>query len=159
MLVTIIVLSVILLDLLSKYLTIQLLVPLGREVVFIPKVLNFAYVENRGAAFGILADKRWVFMILSVALIIFLIVTVRKLKITHPLFVISVSFIIGGGIGNMIDRVFLGYVVDFIKTTFIDFPVFNIADSTVVVGTILLAIYIVFIDKDFLNKKAKGNKD
>ena len=126
--------------------------PLSRDVVIIPKILSFSYVENRGAAFGILQDKRWVFMTLSVLLIALLIFIIKYAKITHPLFIISTSFILGGGIGNMIDRIFLGYVVDFIKATFIDFPVFNIADSAVVVGTILLGVYLVFFDKSRSSK-------
>ena len=66
------------------------------------------------------------------------------------------SLIIGGAIGNMIDRIFLGYVVDFLEFTFIDFPVFNVADVCVVIGTILMAIYLIFLDKTiFATKKAE----
>ena len=147
MLVAIITLSVVLLDIVSKYLTLQLLVPLGREVVVIPKVLNFCYVENTGAAFGILKDHRWIFMTLSVLLIAILIVVLKTSKIDHILFKVSISMILGGGIGNMIDRIFVGHVVDFIKAAFIDFPVFNIADSAVVLGTAALAVYFIFFDK------------
>ncbi len=156
MFVGIIVVSVVLLDILTKYLTVQLLLPLGHDVVFIPHVIDFSYVENRGAAFGMFADSRWVFMLLSVVLMFALVMFMKFSKINHPLFLISVAMILGGGAGNMIDRVFLGYVVDFIKTTFIDFPVFNIADCAVVIGTCLLAVYIVFFDKN-MNNKTDGN--
>ncbi|MBE6700803.1 MAG: signal peptidase II [Ruminococcaceae bacterium] len=149
---------VIFLDILSKYLTVQLLLPLEREIVVIPYLLNFAYVENRGAAFGMLQDKRWIFMTLSIVLLVFLVFFVKYSKIKHPLFLISCSMIMGGGIGNMIDRVFVGYVVDFIKVTFIDFPVFNVADSAVVVGTILLAVYFVIYDFYPSIKKTDGKK-
>lgn len=159
MIVSVITLSVILLDVVSKYLTIQLLLPLGRDVVVIPGILSFAYVENRGAAFGMLADSRWVFMLLSSVLIVALILLIKFSKITHPLFIISVSMILGGGIGNMIDRVFLGYVVDFIKADFIDFPVFNMADSAVVIGTILFAVYLIFYDKQLSVKRTDGKEN
>lgn len=134
-------------DVVSKYLTLQLLIPAGGEVEVIPYVLNFCYVENRGAAFGILKDHRWVFMSVSVILIVLLVIMLKNTNITHKLFLTSVAMILGGGIGNMIDRIFVGYVVDFLKVTFIDFPVFNIADSAVVVGTVLLAVYFIFFDK------------
>ncbi len=157
MFVAIVLISVVLLDILTKYLTVQLLLPLEREIVIIPHVISLSYVENRGAAFGMLADNRWVFMILSVILMIALALMLKFTAIKHPLFIVSVAMILGGGIGNMIDRVFIGYVVDFFKVTFIDFPVFNVADSAVVVGTCLLAVYIIFFDKQLTNKKSDGN--
>lgn len=157
MLIFVVLLASVCLDMISKYLTVQLLLPLGREVVVIPYLINFSYVENRGAAFGILSDKRWVFMVLSVIFISALIVFAIKSKITHPLFCVSIGMIIGGGVGNMIDRIFVGYVVDFIRATFIDFPVFNIADSSVVIGVILFIVYVLFIDKSFLASKKEVN--
>ncbi len=159
MISTIICLSVVVLDLLTKYLTVQFLAPLNYDVVIIPRVLSFSYVENKGAAFGILANNRWIFMVLSVILIVAIILVLKYSKISHPLFVFSASMILGGGIGNMLDRIFLGYVVDFIKVTFIDFPVFNIADCSVVVGTILLAVYIIFLDKSLSASKTEGKKN
>lgn len=155
MFVILIALLTVFLDIVSKYLTLQLLIPAGGEVVVIPYVLNFCYVENRGAAFGILKDHRWVFMTVSIILIALLIVMLKNTNITHKLFLTSVAMILGGGIGNMIDRIFVGYVVDFLKVTFIDFPVFNIADSAVVVGTALLALYFIFFDK---SAKYQGEK-
>ena len=146
MIVLTVILGAIALDLLSKYLTLQLLVPAGGEVTVIPYILNFCYVENTGAAFGMLKNHRWIFMTLSVLLIIGLLFYLKCSGIKHKLFLISLSLIIGGGIGNMIDRVFVGYVVDFIKVTFIDFPVFNIADSAVVVGAVLLVVYFCFFE-------------
>ena len=76
MLVSIITLAVVLLDIVSKYLVVQLLLPLQQEVVVIPHVLNFSYVENKGAAFGILADSRWLFMLASTVLLIALILLI-----------------------------------------------------------------------------------
>lgn len=159
MLVSIITLAVVLLDIVSKYLVVQLLLPLQREVVVIPHVLNFSYVENKGAAFGILADSRWLFMLASAVLLIGLILLIRFSKINHPLFLISTSMILGGGIGNMIDRIFVGYVVDFLKATFIDFPVFNVADCAVVIGTVLFAVYFIFFDKALTSEKTDGKQN
>lgn len=158
MLVAVISLSVILADIFTKYLVVQLLRPLGCSVTVIPHVLDFTYVENRGIAFGLMADDRWLFMIVSAVLLVVIICTIRLSKIDHVLFVASMSLILGGGIGNMLDRIFIGYVVDFIEVTFVDFAVFNVADSCVVVGAVLLAVYLVFFDKSFFNKASDGDK-
>ena len=106
----------------------------------IEDVFHFTYVENRGAAFGMLSEHRWIFMILSVAGIagLFLWMMFDK-SLERPMKVI-LAMIVGGGIGNMIDRVLLGYVVDFIDCRFIDFYVFNVADSFVTVGCFLFVI-------------------
>lgn len=154
MFISIVILSVVLLDILSKYLTVQLLIPAGGQITVIPYILDFCYVENTGAAFGILKDHRWVFMSLSIVMIAFLFFYLTKVNITHKLFLFSISLIIGGGIGNMLDRIFVGYVVDFIKVTFFDFPVFNIADSSVVIGVILLIVYFIFFEKEVKRDQA-----
>jgi len=159
MIVAIILLAVLLADILTKYLSVIYLAPAGGDTVVIPHLLSFSYVENKGAAWGILSNHRWVFMLLSVVLIIALILILKFSGVKHKLFLISIALILGGGIGNMIDRVLLGYVVDFIKVTFIDFPVFNIADCAVVIGTVLLAVYLFFFDKEFLNKKTDGKEN
>jgi signal peptidase II len=110
----------------------------------IPKVFHFTYVENRGAAFGILQNQRWFFI--SITMIVMLVIVYYMY--THSngslLLTIALSMILGGAIGNFIDRVRLGYVVDMFHFTLIDYPVFNVADSFVVIGTILLAYYILF---------------
>ncbi|MBQ2726310.1 MAG: signal peptidase II [Clostridia bacterium] len=129
----------------------------------IEDVFHFTYVENRGAAFGMLADHRWIFMILSVLGIgaLFLWMLFDK-SLTKPMKVI-LAMIIGGGIGNMIDRIMLGYVVDFIDCRFIDFYVFNVADSFVTVGCFLFVILIGVTElKELKNKKkseAGGESD
>ena len=158
MLVAVITLSVILADIFSKYLVVQMLRPLGHSVSVIPHILDFTYVENRGMAFGLLADNRWIFMLISAALITAIICIFKYSKIEQKLFVVSLSLVLGGGIANMLDRIFLGYVVDFIDVTFVDFAVFNIADSCVVVGACLLAVYLVFFDDSFLKKKPDGDE-
>lgn len=122
----------------------------------IEDVLHFTYVENRGAAFGMLADHRWIFMVLSVigiAALTFWMLTDKSLTRTMK---IILAMIIGGGIGNMIDRIRLGYVVDFIDCRFIDFYVFNVADSFVTVGCILFILVIAWTEgKNLRAKKAE----
>lgn len=132
-------------DQLTKYLAIVHL-SLDGPVNVIPSILNFIYVENRGAAFGILQDARWFFLVLAlvgVGIIIWYI-----LKRPHNLLLRScLSLIAAGALGNAVDRLFRGFVVDFIQLDFIDFPVFNIADICICVGAVLLAVYVLFFDK------------
>ena len=108
----------------------------------VTEVLHFTYVENRGMAFGLLSDHRWVFMVFSVigigALAAYL-YFFAKSKLSR----ISLGLIIAGGIGNMIDRTVLGYVVDMIDFRLINFAVFNVADSFVCVGAGLMVLYLI----------------
>lgn len=148
-------------DQLSKWLVVALLQ--GKESVYvIPGVLRFTYVENDGAAFGMLDDHRWVFLVLSTVMIIALIFYIVKYKPSSKWVMTSLILIVGGGIGNMIDRVLLGYVIDFID--FCAFPnlwrwVFNIADSAVCVGTFMLSVWLI-IDtvKEYKREKAEKEK-
>lgn len=158
MLVAIITLSVVLTDIFTKYLVVQLLCPIGCSVTVIPHMINFTYVENRGIAFGLFADKRWLFMITSALLLVVIIFLIKYARVDHSLFMVALSLVLGGGIANMLDRVFIGYVVDFIEVTFIDFPVFNIADCCVVIGSIALGVYFVFFDRSLLTKSSDGAK-
>ena len=131
----------IVLDQLTKLLAVKYL--MDGSVTFIPGVLDFTYVENRGMAWGLLADQRWIFMTASVIAITDLSVFLYMRKSPNMLYAIAISAIISGGIGNMIDRTALGYVVDFLEVTFMNFPVFNIADSFVSVGAVGLIVLLV----------------
>ncbi|QSX06878.1 signal peptidase II [Sedimentibacter sp. zth1] len=109
--------------------------------------LSFKYVENRGAAFGILQDQRIFFIISTVLLIGFIVAVILFNKKITKCSRYALVLILSGAIGNFIDRFRLGYVVDFIDFkfgSFYDFPVFNVADCCVVVGTILLLLLIIF---------------
>ena len=119
------------------------------SVTVIPHVFSFTYIHNYGAAWGLFSEHRWVFLILTGIALIVLPILLYRYRHLPFLFGFSLSLIIGGAIGNMIDRLFRGYVIDFLEFTFIDFPVFNVADICVTVGTILMFIYIVFLDKTF----------
>ncbi len=133
----------IVIDQVTKYLALEYLKPID-TVSVIDGLFSLTYVENTGAAFGMLKDHRWVFMILStvaiIGLIIYLIISKPKSVCVRT----SLGFIISGGIGNMIDRVGRGFVVDLFEFDFINFYVFNFADALICVGSALLIIYIIF---------------
>ena len=134
-------------DQITKYFTVSMLKPVG-SVEIIKNILNFTYVENRGAAFGILQNARWVFIVLTTIAVAAIIIYLLKEKPKDKTLTCSLSLILAGAIGNMIDRILKGFVVDMIEVTFIDYPVFNFADCCVVIGAILLGIYIIFIYKE-----------
>jgi len=154
-----IVFGVVFVDQLTKWLAIIFLK--GNEsAVVINNVLKFTYIENTGAAFGMLSEHRWVFLLISTLAIIGITVYMIKWRPQSKLLYVAVSFIVGGGIGNMIDRVYLGYVVDFID--FYAFPnlwkyIFNVADSFVCVGAGMVMLYLIL---SMINdtKKEKMNK-
>lgn len=137
----------ILLDFFTKKAAVKFLKD-GSDIILLDGIFKLSYVENRGAAFGILADKRYVFIVLTVIIVAFLIVWLLKQKNTHFLIKLGASFVISGAIGNFIDRVFLGYVVDFLDFYLINFPVFNVADCFVCVGAFLIVIYYLFFEKE-----------
>lgn len=126
-------------------------------VVVIPHILNFTYITNDGAAWGMLDDHRWVFMLMSVIGIVAFSLYLFGKKQGHRWIDIGLAFVIGGGIGNMIDRVFLGEVVDFLETAFMDFPIFNVADSFVCVGAAILLVALV-VDIIREEKQSKEQK-
>ena len=148
-------LGVIVLDQVSKILILNFLYE--DQIVLIPNILRFTYVENRGMAFGLLADHRWVFMLFSV-IGIALIGAYLWFYVKGTLGRVGLALVIGGGIGNMIDRVAYGFVVDFIDFYAFDFWnwVFNIADSAVCVGAGLFMLYIILDTvKEYKRQKAE----
>ncbi len=140
-----IIIGTVLLDQATKLLAVKYLQPVGTFPI-INEALHLTYHQNKGAAFGILQDHRWVFMIVSTLAIVGLIIYIIKYPPKSKCCSIGLSFIIGGGIGNMIDRTLLGYVVDFIDFRLINFAIFNVADSFVCIGAALVLIYVFFFD-------------
>ena len=124
----------------------------------IKNALHLTYVENRGAAFGMLADSRWLFMVVSVVAIL---VFGAYLYLGHAestLSAVALAMMTSGGIGNMIDRIFRGYVIDFIDFRLINFAVFNGADSLVCVGAGLLILSLLLgLRTDSANRQSKDN--
>ena len=147
------------LDQLTKYLTVLHLKPID-TLPIIEDMFHLTYVENTGAAFGMMKDARWVFMVTSTLAIIGILgymvyrYYVKKEKL-HWAEALSLSLIVGGGIGNMIDRTMLGYVVDMIDCRFINFAVFNVADSFVCIGAGLMILYLIILTvKEYKAEKA-----
>ena len=146
-------------DRIIKILTKLFVEPVG-SIVVLDNIFSFTYVENRGAAHGILQGQRWPLIIVTFIVCAFMIwFLVKNYKRTTPLLRVSSGLILAGAFGNLFDRVFFGYVVDMFQVTFIDYPVFNPADSMLVIGVILLGINILIFNKEFLNdKKKKSDK-
>jgi signal peptidase II len=142
------------LDQLTKYLTVKNM-ELHEEIPVIKNFFSFYHLRNEGAAWGMFDDKRWVFMSISTVAIIGMLIFLFAGFAQNRLYEISLAVIISGGIGNMIDRIALGYVVDMLRATFIDFPVFNVADSFVCIGAALLMLALIL---DII-KEAKAKKE
>lgn len=123
------------LDQVSKYLVRSLMVP-GETIPLVPNIFHLTYVQNPGAAFGILAHRTNFFIIITVAVIVFILVFFRRISPEQKLLKTALSLQLGGALGNLIDRVILGHVTDFFD--FRIWPVFNIADMAVVLGVGLL---------------------
>ena len=135
--------EVVLVDQVTKQLVVAHLA-VGESVDLIPGIFRFTYVQNKGAAFGMLADHRWVFLVISTVAIVAILVYLWKFRPASRFACVGLSLVVGGGIGNMIDRCYLTYVIDFLD--FCAFPklwmwVFNIADSCVCVGGGMLVLW------------------
>ena len=154
----IVIVALVAVDQVTKLMAVHLLTP-GNSVDVIPGVFRFTYVENRGAAFGMFSEHRWVFMVLSTVAIVALLIYLWKFRPDSTLACMAISMIIAGGIGNMIDRIVLGYVIDFLD--FCAFPelwmwVFNVADVCVCVGGGLLVLWLIMsIISDYKKDKAE----
>ena len=121
------------------------------DIVIIKNIFSLSYLENRGAAWGIFQGKTIFLLCITIVIIIGIIYFIFKYKPKNKLMRISLSLIIGGALGNMYDRLVHKYVVDFIYFHYKDvysFPTFNVADMSVVVGTILLALYLIKDDNN-----------
>ncbi len=147
--------AVIILDQIFKLLAIGMLKPI-EKITVIDGLLDFSYVENRGMAFGLLSNQRWIFITLTSAVIIALLIAIFRLKPQHMTFYVAAALLIGGGVGNMIDRILYGFVVDYIKLSFFP-PVCNFADYCVTAGVIVFLIYLFFYT-DFLKSDGKRIK-
>lgn len=129
----------------------------GDTTFSVLNLFDITYVQNQGAAFSILSGKLSVLSLISVVFCVGVIVYWIKKKPTHPLLCTALTMMFAGAFGNAIDRIFRGFVVDYIQTTFITFPVFNIADIGITVGAALLVLYVILFDKE--DKNAKNNTE
>ena len=120
-----------------------------RVISVIDGVFEFRYTENPGVAFGQLSGQGWLFIPVTVIMIaLFTIMLIRSPLRKRWLFNIPIICVTAGAIGNLIDRIAYGYVVDFLYFRLIDFPIFNFADCCVVIGAIVLFIFFLFVWKD-----------
>ncbi|MBR0365187.1 MAG: signal peptidase II [Clostridia bacterium] len=121
----------------------------------IPGVCKFIYVKNTGAAFSMLSSNTVILSVISIVFCVAAAVYWFWKKPTHPLLRLAVVLLFAGALGNAVDRVAYKFVVDFISVTWFDFPVFNIADMSIVGGAIAAVVYVMFFDKsDKKNGKA-----
>lgn len=139
----------VILDQFTKYLAVTKLKGQA-SLPLIDGVLELQYLENKGAAFGMLQNKKALFVFMTIVMLFIVVYVLIKLpeKKKFIIWQVFLCLICAGGIGNMIDRVRLDYVVDFIYFSLIDFPIFNLADILVTIGTILFFIVILFCVKE-----------
>ena len=130
---------------------------LYESMPLLPGIVELYYIRNTGGGFSILTGHTWLLAVLTVVLMGVLAALIIKKVFTHPLAVWTLTLIIGGGLGNLIDRVRLGYVVDMFNLTFMNYPVFNIADILVVCGAIGFGVYYLLLhDKVTAQTKGEG---
>ncbi len=143
------------LDQLSKYLVVEN-IPLYSRVEVLPGVVHLTYVQNTGAAFSAFQGMQWLFVIIFILFTAAVIWEgVKKAMPFTTLERWCIAAIYAGGLGNMIDRLRLGYVVDMIEVEFIRFPVFNIADCFITCGCILLLVHLVLCNREFWKDEKK----
>ena len=124
-------------------------IPLGSSIPFIPWVMDLTYTKNTGAAFSSFSGLTWLLALVSLGASVVIALLIWKNFFPGLWGKLSLSLILAGAVGNLIDRVFLGFVTDMFATTFINFAVFNVADICVTVGGALMIVYVVFLwDKD-----------
>ena len=138
----------VLLDQLTKWLVTVFLQPVG-SAAFIPRILRLTYVENRGIAFGMFQNMQFLFIPLALLVVAGCCLLLRRyLQKKQNMPVLALTMIVSGAAGNLIDKCVRGYVVDFLETAFMEFPVFNVADICVCCGAVLFAVFILFFDKE-----------
>lgn len=154
---TIMIILIVAFDQITKYFA-SLKLADGSVAKFIPGVVQFKYAENTGMAFSMLSGARWVFIALTVVVCVGVFYYLFSNRCKSLWLYWSLGVILSGGIGNLIDRIRFGYVVDFIEPTFVNFAIFNIADCAVTCGAVVLVGYLLYdAFKDV--KKPKENSD
>ena len=138
----------------------------GKNIVVIDGVFSFTSSHNTGAGWSILSGRVWLLILISIVFLIAIFVFNYFQKHKNMLYKTSFVFIVAGAIGNLADRLFFGYVRDFLSFDLINFPVFNFADTCLTIGVILLCIYLIFVEpklkknsKPTQNKKSKQKQE
>lgn len=147
--------SVVLADQFTKALVVAN-IPLGGHVAFLPGFLDFTYVRNTGAAFSSFEGMQWLFALIFLVFTLGIFYEYFRKRMPFSNFERwMIAAIYAGGLGNMIDRLRLGYVVDMIETQFMEFPVFNVADCFITCGCIALFVSLGFFNKEFWKEEKK----
>ena len=138
-------------DQLVKYL-VMTRIPLGEHVPFIPYILDLTYVTNTGAAFSIFSEHTWALALVSLVMSVLLAAALWFNLFRHPLGKLTLTLLLAGAVGNLIDRAFRGFVVDMFNVRFMRFAVFNVADICGVVGGIAAGLYYLLLWDKLENK-------
>lgn len=142
-------LVVLIVDQVTKYLVVQN-IELYQVKAFLPGVLSWMYIQNTGAAWSILEGQMWFFYVITTVVIIGILYIMQKYAKESRLFSMGLTLILAGALGNFIDRIRLGYVVDMVRVELFDFPIFNVADMSLSIGVALIIVYVLLDEK---NKK------
>ena len=146
--------AIVIFDQSAKWLAVKYVKPVHTMPV-IDNFLHFTYAENTGAAFSILQNQRWFFIIVTILVVFVLGAALVRMRPMERMLRVSILFVIGGALGNFYDRALRGYVVDMIDFQFVKFAIFNIADCFVVAGAALLILYVLVDER----RKVKAVKE
>lgn len=150
--------ALVVVDQVVKY-VVRLEIPLHTMVDFLPG-LSLTYVQNTGAAFSLLSQHTWLLTLLSGVVSVGLIVALWKRVLPDRQGMLALALLLGGAVGNFIDRLLLGFVTDMFATTFVSFPVFNVADMGVVIGGVLLCLCVIqTFEKERKESKQGGEEE
>ncbi len=130
-------------DQLLKFWAVHQLRPVG-TIPIIENIFHLTYIENRGMAFGMMEGQQWLLVWVTAAVLLVLVLVILSGRLKHGFPLFTAAVVLGGGAGNLIDRVYRGYVVDYIHVKAINFAVFNLADVCVTVGTLALAAWVIY---------------
>ncbi len=141
----------------KRYITLTL--PLGETRPLLPGLVELKTVHNYGAAWSSFSGMRWLLVAATSLIVLALLVLLVRRTVRHPLGVLAGCLIVSGGLGNILDRLRLGYVVDMFNFQFMDYPVFNVADMCIVAGCVLGLVYYQWFYEKYDRRKADGNPD
>ena len=154
MLYAVLVVALVVLDQVVKFL-VRANIPLGGDVPFLPHILHLTYVQNTGAAFSLFSQHTWLLTLLSGVVSVVLVICLGKRVLPHWSGMLALALLLGGAVGNFIDRLLFGFVTDMFATTFVNFAVFNVADVGVVLGGVLLCLHLIV----FFGREGKKEPD
>ena len=130
-------------------------IPLGASMPFLPGLVELTYVQNTGAAFSLFSQHTWLLTLLSGVVSVVLVICLGKRVLPHWSGMLALALLLGGAVGNFIDRLLFGFVTDMFATTFVNFAVFNVADVGVVLGGVLLCLHLIV----FFGREGKKEPD